>query len=58
MRVVTNRRWTALGIVAVALAVAGFLTMSDMRLASSQTVTLVAKQSEEPVPLDDPFSEV
>ena len=58
MRVRIDRRWTALGFVLAAMAIALVLTVTDQRLASSQTVTLVAKQSEAPVPLDDPFSAV
>ncbi len=41
-------------VAAAALVVAGALTAADRRLASSQTVTLVAALSEEAVPLDDP----
>ncbi len=55
---ISGTRWTALGVTLVALLVAGVLTANDMRLASSQTVTLVAKLSEDAVPVDDPFSEV
>jgi hypothetical protein len=54
----TSRRWTVLGITLLALMVAVGLTVSDMRLASSQTVTLVAKRSEAQVPADDPFDTV
>jgi hypothetical protein len=54
----TSRRWTVLGIMLLALTVAAALTVSDMRLASSQTVTLVAKMSEAEVPADDPFDTV
>ncbi len=54
----TRGRWTALGITLVALVVAMVLTLQDMRLASSQTVTLVAKLSEVAVPQDDPFDKV
>lgn len=46
-----------LGITLVALVVAAVLTVRDMRLASSQTLTLLARRSEQPVPADDPFSE-
>ena len=49
---------TVLGITLLALVLAAVLTVKDMRLASSQTVTLVAKRSEEAVPPNDPFSEV
>ena len=45
-------------VAAVALAIAGALTIGDIRLASSQTVTLVAKRSPEAVPLDDPSAAV
>jgi hypothetical protein len=54
----TSARWTVLGIILPALVLAAVLTFNDMRLASSQTVTLVAKRSEAAVPLDDPFAEV
>lgn len=50
----TRTGWTAL-VIALALIGAAALTLSDMRLASSQTVTLVARRSEIDVPLDDPF---
>ena len=50
--------WTVAGIIALALIVSVGLTLSDMRLASSQTITLVAKRSEVEVPLDDPFARV
>src|SRR3972149_1015535 len=49
---------TVLGIMLLALVLAAVLTLKDLRLASSQTVTLVAKRSEEPVSLDDPSAEV
>ncbi len=51
-------RWTVTAIVFAAFAIAMVLTLSDMRLASSQTVTLVAKQADAEVPLDDPFDGV
>jgi hypothetical protein len=51
-------RWTVLGITLLALIAAAVLTLNDFRLASSQTVTLVAKLSEKEVPLDDPFDTV
>lgn len=54
----TSARWTVLGITLLALIAATALTLNDMRLASSQTVTLVAKRSEATVPLDDPFDRV
>jgi len=50
--------WTVTAIVFAAFAVAVLLTLGDMRLASSQTVTLVAKQADAEVPLDDPFDSV
>ena len=53
-----NARWTVAGITLLALVGATALTLSDMRLASSQTVTLVAKRSEVDVPLGDPFDSV
>ena len=51
-------RWTMAGVTALALVGAMALTLSDMRLASSQTITLVAKRSEVEVPLGDPFDRV
>jgi len=54
----TSARWTVLGIAMLALVGAAVLTVSDMRLASSQTVTLVAKRSDAAVPLDDPYDGV
>ncbi|MEE9197205.1 MAG: ethylbenzene dehydrogenase-related protein, partial [bacterium] len=51
-------RWTVAGVTALALVGAMALTLSDMRLASSQTITLVAKRSEVEVPLGDPFDRV
>ncbi len=54
----SSARWTVFGITLLALLVAAVLTLSDMRLASSQTVTLVAKRSEAEVPLDDPSAKV
>lgn len=54
----TRARWTVLAITLLVLAVAAGLTLGDMRLASSQTVTLVAKRVDVAVPLDDPFAGV
>lgn len=48
----------ALAILAVVFSVATVLTLGDVRLASSQTVTLVAYRSAQPVPLNDPSAEV
>lgn len=45
----------AFGLTLIALAGAIALTLGGVRLASSQTVTLVAKRSELAVPIDDPF---
>jgi hypothetical protein len=53
-----NAKKTVLGVTALVLAAAMTLTLADMRLASSQTVTLVAKRSEKAIPLDDPFDRV
>src|SRR3990172_7879205 len=58
MRSGNGARWGALGIMLLALVLAAVLTLKDLRLASSQTVTLVAKRSEEAVPLDDPSADV
>jgi hypothetical protein len=54
----TSARWTVPGITLLALLVAAALTVADIRLASSQTVTLVAKLSEAEVSLDDPYATV
>ena len=54
----STTRWTVTAIVFAAFAAAIVLTLGDMRLASSQTITLVAKQAEVEVPLDDPFDDV
>ncbi len=54
----TRTSWTALAITLVVLIAAAALTMSDIRLASSQTVTLVAKRSEAPIPPDNPSADV
>lgn len=51
-------RWTVAAVTALALVGAMALTLSDTRLASSQTITLVAKRSEVEVPLGDPFDRV
>ncbi len=53
-----NTRWTSLAITLVVLAAAMALTVRDVRLASSQTITLVAKRSEQAIPLDDPSADV
>jgi len=53
-----NAKATVLGITALVLLAATALTLADMRLASSQTVTLLAKRSEKEIPLDDPFDRV
>ena len=54
----STTRWTVTAVVFAAFAAAIVLTFGDMRLASSQTVTLVAKQADAEVPLDDPFDSV
>ena len=51
----SGARWTVTGITLLALIAAAALTLTDTRLASSQTVTLVAKRSELDIPLNDPF---
>ena len=56
MQSTTRRAVTA--IIFAAFAAAAVLTLGDMRLASSQTVTPVAKQADAEVPLDDPFDGV
>ncbi len=58
MTTLSGTRWTVAGITLLALFAATVLTLTDMRLASSQTVTLVANRSEVEVPLDDPFDGV
>ncbi len=45
-------------IMALVFVGAAALTLFDLRLASSQTVTLVAKRSENAIPLDDPSADV
>ena len=50
----TRLSWLTVIVAAAALLVAAGLTLTDRNLAASQTVTLVAAQSEEAVPLDDP----
>ena len=49
--------WLTVIVAGVALVAAGALTLTDRRLAASQTVTLVAARSEAPVPLDDPSAD-
>ncbi len=51
-------RLAGLGLLAAVLAVAGLLTQLDLRLASSQAVTLTAKETDADVPLDDPLASV
>lgn len=50
--------WLTVVVAGAGLVAAGALTLTDMRLAASQTVTLVAARSEEPIPLDDPSAGV
>ena len=58
METVPNSKRLSLGILALVLVGAAVLTLFDLRLASSQTITLVAKRSENPIPLDDPSAGV
>jgi len=53
-----SARSGVLVVTALALIAATALAIGDMRLASSQTVTLVARRTETEVPLDDPFASV
>ncbi len=53
----SSRRLTVV-IMALVFFGAAALTLFDLRLASSQTVTLVAKRSENAIPLDDPSADV
>ncbi|MCH8007258.1 MAG: hypothetical protein IIC91_00155 [Chloroflexi bacterium] len=53
----SSKRLTVI-IMALVFVGAAALTMLDLRLASSQTVTLVAKRSENAIPLDDPSADV
>ncbi|HKZ51540.1 MAG TPA: ethylbenzene dehydrogenase-related protein, partial [Dehalococcoidia bacterium] len=52
-----SKRWWAAGAV-LCVAVAAFLTLGDVRLASSQALTLTAYKVDKEVPLDDPFAPV
>lgn len=54
----TRPRLLALIVILFACAAAAVLTLRDVRLASSQTVTLIARRSPEAVPLDDPSADV
>lgn len=58
METLSSSRRLSLGILALVLVGAAVLTLFDLRLASSQTITLVAKRSEKPIPLDDPSADV
>lgn len=44
--------------IALVAALAAFLTMGDVRLASSQALTLTAYRVDEEVPLDDPYAPI
>jgi len=50
--------WLTVIVASAALVAAGALTLTDRRLAASQTVTLVAARSAAAVPLDDPSASV
>jgi len=54
----TSYRKAILLLFGLVLLAAGLLTVFDLRLASSQAITLTASQVTEPVPLDDPFADV
>lgn len=58
METSSSSRRITVAIMALVLVGAAALTMFDLRLASSQTITLVAKRSEEPIPLDDASADV
>jgi hypothetical protein len=58
MRLSRRLNWLTVVAVAAALILAVALTATNRRLAASQTVTLVAARSAEPVPLDDPSAGV
>ncbi len=58
METLSSSRRLTIVIMALALVGAVALTVFDLRLASSQTVTLVAKRSEDPIPIDDPAADV
>ena len=51
-------RRAGLALLAGVFVLAGVLTQLDLRLASSQAVTLVAREAEGEVPLDDPVARV
>ncbi|MBI2913521.1 MAG: hypothetical protein HYY03_06335 [Chloroflexi bacterium] len=51
-------RLAGLGLLAAVLAAAAVLTQLDLRLASSQAVTLPVKETETEVPADDPLASV
>ena len=58
METLSSSKRLTMGIMALVLVGAAALTLLDLRLASSQTITLVAKRSEQPIPLDDPSADV
>src|SRR3970282_1888372 len=51
-------RLAGLGLLAAVLVTALILTQMDLRLASSQAVTLPVKETEAEIPLDDPLASV
>ncbi|MEE8369326.1 MAG: ethylbenzene dehydrogenase-related protein [Dehalococcoidia bacterium] len=53
-----SSRQLGLGVLAAVLALAAVLTQMDLRLASSQGVTLTARATDATVPLDDPLASV
>ncbi len=52
-----GKRWWAV-LAGLCVAIAALLTLGDVRLASSQAVTLTAYRVDEAVPLDNPFASV
>ncbi len=58
METLSSSRRLTVAIMAFVFVGAAALTLFDLRLASSQTITLVAKRSENAIPLDDPSADV
>jgi hypothetical protein len=53
-----STRFIGLGIAVLLLATAALLSQLDIRLASSQAISIVARQTKEKVPLNDPLASV
>ena len=58
METLSSSKRLTVAIMACVFVGAAALTLFDLRLASSQTITLVAKRSETAIPLDDPSADV